>query len=197
MSIRLIVGLGNPGAEYEQTRHNAGFWFVDNIENKWGGSWKKETKFNALVAKTKIEGHDVWLMKPQTFMNESGRAVGAFARFFKINPEEILIVHDELDIVVGDAKLKRSGSTAGHNGLKSVGSALGSQQFWRLRFGIGHPRDKNLKTSVIDYVLQRPRGEDMDQINDTISRALPLIPMLCDGLFEKAMMQLHSENQKR
>ena len=125
MSIRLIVGLGNPGPEYEQTRHNAGFWVVDNLENGFhGNGCQKEAKFSALVSRAKIGGHDVWLMKPQTFMNRSGLAVGAMARFFRIAPEEILVVHDELDISPGQAKLKRSGSTGGHNGLKDIASAL-------------------------------------------------------------------------
>lgn len=193
MSIRLIVGLGNPGPEYEQTRHNAGFWFVDNLENgNSGARWQKESKFSALVAKAKINGADIWLMKPQTFMNRSGLAVGAIARFFKIAPEEILVVHDELDIVPGTAKLKRSGSTGGHNGLKDIASALGSQDFWRLRIGIGHPRSQNSRAPVIDYVLQRPRREDQDLIDDAISHALQIVPMLCDGQFDKAMKELHT-----
>lgn len=191
MSIRLIVGLGNPGTEYEQTRHNAGFWFLDNLENS-DTRWQKEAKFSALVSKTRINGHDVWLMKPQTFMNRSGLAVGAIARFFKIAPEEILIVHDELDIVPGTAKLKRSGSTGGHNGLKDIASALGTQDFWRLRLGIGHPRSQNLTSPVIDYVLQRPRHEDQERIDDAIGRAMQVIPMLCDGQFDKAMKELHT-----
>ncbi|EEO28748.1 aminoacyl-tRNA hydrolase [Oxalobacter paraformigenes] len=193
MSIRLIVGLGNPGAEYEQTRHNAGFWFVDNLENGSSGvRWQKESKFSALVAKTKINGADVWLMKPQTFMNRSGLAVGAIARFFKIASDEILVVHDELDILPGNAKLKRSGSTGGHNGLKDIAAALGTQDFWRLRIGIGHPRSQNTKAPVIDYVLQRPRREDQDSIDDAIGRALQVVPMLCRGEFDKAMKELHT-----
>ena len=137
MTIRMIVGLGNPGPEYELTRHNAGFWFVDNLNT--GDRWNRESKFSAQVAKMKIGGEDVLLVKPQTYMNRSGLAVGAIARFFKIKPEEILVVHDELDIQPGQAKLKRSGSTGGHNGLKDIVSALGTQNFWRLRLGIGHP----------------------------------------------------------
>ena len=193
MSIRLIVGLGNPGPEYEQTRHNAGFWVVDNLENGFhGNGWQKEAKFSALVSRAKIGGHDVWLMKPQTFMNRSGLAVGAMARFFRIAPEEILVVHDELDISPGQAKLKRSGSTGGHNGLKDIASALGTQDFWRLRIGIGHPRSLNLKSPVIDYVLQRPRREDMGGIEDAMARAIQIVPMLCEGQFDKAMKDLHT-----
>ncbi len=193
MSIRLIVGLGNPGPEYEQTRHNAGFWVVDNLESGFhGNGWQKEAKFSALVARVRIGGHDVWLMKPQTFMNRSGLAVGAMARFFRISPEEILVVHDELDISPGQAKLKRSGSTGGHNGLKDIASALGTQDFWRLRIGIGHPRSLNLKSPVIDYVLQRPRREDMGSIEDAMTRAIQIVPMLCEGQFDKAMKELHT-----
>ncbi len=191
MCIRLIVGLGNPGTEYEQTRHNAGFWFVDNLEPA-EFRWKKETKFAALVTKTTINDHDIWLMKPQTFMNHSGLAVSTMARFFKIEPEEILIVHDELDMAPGIAKLKRSGSTGGHNGLKDIVSALGSPHFWRLRLGIGHPRSQNLKMPVIDYVLKRPRQEDQKQIEEAIQRAIHIVPMLSDGQFDKAMKELHT-----
>lgn len=193
MSIRLIVGLGNPGPEYEQTRHNAGFWVVDNLESGFhGNGWQKESKFSALVSRVKIGGHDVWLMKPQTFMNRSGLAVGAMARFFRITPDEILVVHDELDILPGQAKLKRSGSTGGHNGLKDIASALGTQDFWRLRIGIGHPRSLNLKSPVIDYVLQRPRREDMGCIEDAMAHAIQVVPMLCEGQYDKAMKELHT-----
>ncbi len=191
MSIRLIVGLGNPGPEYAQTRHNAGFWFVDNLESS-DARWQKETKFSALVAKTRIDGNDIWLMKPQTFMNRSGQAVGAMARFFKMAPEEILVVHDELDIAPGMAKLKRSGSTGGHNGLKDIASVLGTQDFWRLRLGIGHPRTQNLKSPVIDYVLQRPRREEQELIDGAIGRAMQIIPGMCNGQFDQAMKELHT-----
>ena len=193
MGIRLIVGLGNPGLEYEQTRHNAGFWLVDHLERQFpGGGWQKEAKFAALVTRTRINGCDVWLMKPQTFMNRSGTAVGAITRFFKIMPEEVLVVHDELDIAPGIAKLKRAGSTGGHNGLKDIVSALGSQNFWRLRIGIGHPRSLNLKSPVIDYVLQRPRREDMENIEEAMMRAVQIIPLLCEGQYEHAMQVLHT-----
>ena len=192
MTIRMIVGLGNPGPEYELTRHNAGFWFVDNLNT--GNRWNREAKFSAQVAKIRIGEEDVLLVKPQTYMNRSGLAVGSIAHFFKIKPEEILVVHDELDIQPGQAKLKRSGSTGGHNGLKDIVKALGTQNFWRLRFGIGHPRNVNAHIPVIDYVLQRPRNEDMDKIVDAINRAIPLMPEVCSGQMEKAMMELHSAN---
>lgn len=192
MTIKMIVGLGNPGPEYELTRHNVGWWFVDNLDSS--ARWNKETKFQALVAKTRIGGEDVMLVKPQTYMNRSGLTVGLMAKFFKIKPEEILVVHDELDIHPGQAKLKRSGSAGGHNGLKDIVNALGTQNFWRLRFGIGHPREINPNIPVIDYVLGRPRNEDINKIEDAINRTIPLMPKVCGNEMEKAMMELHSAN---
>lgn len=131
MSIRLIVGLGNPGPEYEQTRHNAGFWLVDNLAAPV--TLGREARFNALAAKARIAGQEVWLLEPQTFMNRSGFSVGALARFFKIAPDEILVAHDELDLPPGAAKIKKGGSSGGHNGLKDITAALGTQDYWRLR----------------------------------------------------------------
>ncbi len=193
MSIRLIVGLGNPGAEYEQTRHNAGFWLVDNLANTLPNCrLQKESRFQALAAKARISGQDVWLLQPQTFMNLSGQAVGAIARFFKITPQEVLVVHDELDLPPGSAKLKKGGSTGGHNGLKDIAAALGTQDFWRLRLGIGHPREMGLKSQVIDFVLHRPRAEEQKLIDDAIAKSLPIIPLLCEGKFDVAMKELHT-----
>ena len=149
MPIRLIVGLGNPGAEYELTRHNAGFWLVDNLANSLPGTrLQRETRFNALVAKSSVAGQEVWLLEPQTFMNRSGQSVGGLARFFKILPDEILVVHDELDLAPGVAKLKKGGSSGGHNGLKDITAALGTQDYWRLRLGIGHPRTMGIQQPV-------------------------------------------------
>lgn len=193
MPIRLVAGLGNPGAEYEQTRHNAGFWFVDCLAEQIGAPLlKKESRFQALVAKGRLAGQDVWLAKPQTFMNLSGRAVGALAHFYRILPEEILVVHDELDIAPGTARLKKGGSTGGHRGLNDIVAALGTQDFWRLRLGIGHPRNAGLKTAVIDYVLQRPGREDRLLIEEASRRALEVMPLFCEGKFDKAMMTLHT-----
>lgn len=189
MPIRLIVGLGNPGPEYEQTRHNAGFWLVDNLA---GGQLKREARYNALMTKTVIEGQEVWLLEPQTYMNRSGQSVGALARFYKIVPDDILIVHDELDLPPGAAKLKKGGTSGGHNGLKDITASLGTQDYWRLRIGIGHPRTANLQQQVVDYVLHRPRQEEQALINDAIEKSLNVIPMLCEGKFEAAMMKLHS-----
>jgi PTH1 family peptidyl-tRNA hydrolase len=190
MSIRLIVGLGNPGPEYEQTRHNAGFWLVDNLAGSTRLS--RETRFNALAAKTFINGHEIWLLEPQTFMNRSGQSVGALARFYKIAPEQVLVVHDELDLPPGVAKLKKGGSAGGHNGLKDITAALGTQDYWRLRIGIGHPRSLGLQQPVADFVLHRPRKEEQALINEAIDKSLNIIPMLCDGKFEAGTMQLHT-----
>ena len=194
MSIRLIVGLGNPGLEYEQTRHNAGFWLVDHLANSLPRcTLVREAKYNALAAKTSIAGNEVWLLEPQTFMNRSGQSVGALARFFKFAPEEVLVVHDELDLPPGVAKLKKGGSSGGHNGLKDITAALGTQDYWRLRIGIGHPRTLNLNQPVVDFVLHRPRKEEQPLIDDAIEKSLKVIPLLCAGEFNKASMQLHTE----
>lgn len=189
MPIRLIVGLGNPGPEYEQTRHNAGFWVVDNLA---GSALSRESRFNALAARVRIAGQEVWLLEPQTYMNRSGQSVGAIARFYKIAPDEILVVHDELDLPPGSAKIKKGGSSGGHNGLKDITAALGTQDYWRLRIGIGHPRSMNLQQQVVDFVLHRPRKEEQELINRVIENSLDVIPMLCEGKFEAAMMKLHS-----
>ena len=189
MSIRLIAGLGNPGPEYEQTRHNAGFWLVDNLA---GVPLTRETRFNALLRKTTISGQEVWLLEPQTFMNRSGQSVGALARFYKIAAEEILVVHDELDLPPGSARIKKGGSSGGHNGLKDISAALGTQDYWRLRLGVGHPRALGLQQAVVDYVLHRPRKEEQALIDEAIARSLQVVPLLCAGQFEAAMMQLHT-----
>ncbi|HEX8954945.1 MAG TPA: aminoacyl-tRNA hydrolase [Burkholderiaceae bacterium] len=194
MSIRLIVGLGNPGPEYELTRHNAGFWLVDNIANGIGRcNLQREAKLNALLGKTKIAGEDVWLLEPQTYMNRSGQSVGGLARFYKIPPEEILVVHDELDLAPGVARIKKGGSSGGHNGLKDITAALGTQEYWRARIGIGHPRTLNLQQNVADFVLHRPRKEEFTLIEQALERTLDVIPMLCEGKFDAAIMKLHTD----
>ena len=192
--IRLIVGLGNPGADYEQTRHNAGFWLVDQLAH---GDLKRETRFHALAAKIRVSGNEVWLLQPQTFMNRSGQAVGAIARFYKINPDEILVVHDELDLPPGAAKLKRGGSSGGHNGLKDITAALGTQDYWRLRLGIGHPREMGLQQPVVDFVLHRPRKEEQSLIDQSIEKSLSVIALLCAGQIEQAMLELHTDKNPR
>ncbi len=192
MSIRLIVGLGNPGAEYEQTRHNAGFWLVDNLAQAMGRSLSRESRFQALAGKAMIAGHEVWLLEPQTFMNRSGLSVGGLARFYKIAADEVLVVHDELDLAPGVARLKKGGSSGGHNGLKDISAALGTPDYWRLRIGIGHPRQLNLQQAVVDFVLHRPRREEQLLIDEAIAQGLEVIPALCEGKFEAAMMKLHT-----
>jgi len=193
MAIRLIVGLGNPGPEYEQTRHNAGFWLVDNLANSLPGCrLQREARFNAFAAKARIAGSEVWLLEPQTYMNRSGQSVGALARFFKIAPDEILVVHDELDLPPGAVKMKKGGSAAGHNGLKDITAALGTQDYWRLRIGIGHPRSMNLQQQVADFVLHRPRREEQVLIEECIEKALRIIPLTVEGKMDVATMQLHS-----
>jgi PTH1 family peptidyl-tRNA hydrolase len=193
MSIRLIVGLGNPGPEYEQTRHNAGFWLVDNLANSLPGiRLQRETRFQALVAKSTIAGHEVWLLEPQTFMNRSGQSVGALARFYKIGADEILVVHDELDLSPGVAKMKKGGSAGGHNGLKDITAALGTQDYWRLRLGIGHPRTQASQQAVADYVLHRPRKEEQVLIEEAIEKSLRVLPLLYEGKFDAALLQLHT-----
>jgi PTH1 family peptidyl-tRNA hydrolase len=189
MSIRLIVGLGNPGAEYEQTRHNAGFWLVDQLA---GHRLTKEARFHGLATKTRIAGNEVWLLEPQTYMNRSGQAVGALTRFYKITPEEVLVIHDELDLPPGAAKLKKGGSSGGHNGLKDITAVLGTQDYWRLRIGIGHPRTMGLQQPVADFVLHRPRKEEQSLIDEAISKSEQIIPLLCEGKYDAAMMQLHT-----
>ncbi|MYM72572.1 aminoacyl-tRNA hydrolase [Duganella sp. FT134W] len=193
MPIRLIVGLGNPGPEYEQTRHNAGFWLVDNLANDVGARLQRESKYNAMVAKAVIAGQEVYLLEPLTYMNRSGQSVGALCRFFKINADEVLVVHDELDLMPGIARLKKGGSAGGHNGLKDITAALGTQDYWRLRLGIGHPRTLNLAQQVADFVLHRPRREDQDLIERAIDKSLLVMPLIVKGEFPNATMKLHTD----
>jgi peptidyl-tRNA hydrolase, PTH1 family len=193
MPIRLIVGLGNPGPEYEQTRHNAGFWLLDNLANSLPGTrLQRDSRYNAMLAKTSIAGKEVWLLEPLTFMNRSGQSVGALARFFKIAADEVLVVHDELDLMPGIARLKKSGSAGGHNGLKDITAALGTQDYWRLRLGIGHPRTLSLQQQVADFVLHRPRREDQELIEQAIEKSLQVMPQIVEGKFEAATMKLHT-----
>lgn len=193
MPIRLIVGLGNPGPEYEQTRHNAGFWLVDNLASSLPGCrLQRESRFNALVGKGTLHGQEVVLLEPQSFMNRSGQSVGGLARFYKINPDEVLVVHDELDLAPGVAKLKKGGSSGGHNGLKDITAALGTQDYWRLRLGIGHPRVLGSQQAVADYVLHRPRKEEQVLIEESIEKSLRVLPLAVEGKFDIATMQLHT-----
>jgi len=188
--IRLVAGLGNPGREYARTRHNAGFWFVDELARKLGASLAMESKFAGEVAKA----GELRLVKPSTFMNLSGRSVAALARFYAIAPDEILVVHDELDLKPGEAKMKLGGGVAGHNGLKDIRAQLGTPDFWRLRLGIGHPRDSELtEQQVVDYVLKPPRSEEQGAIESAIARSLDAWPDIATGDMERAMMKLHTK----
>lgn len=188
--IKMIVGLGNPGSEYEQTRHNAGFWFIDELAWQYKATLKEEKKFFGLVARISISGSDLWLLKPATFMNRSGQAVAALAQFYKIRPEEILVVHDELDIPCGRIKFKLGGGNGGHNGLKDIQARLGTPDFYRLRLGIDHPGDRNL---VVGYVLNKPSPEHRQQIDGAINKSLKAVPMLLAGEWEEAVRFLHSK----
>ena len=188
-SIRLIVGLGNPGREYENTRHNAGFWWLDEFARTQNLGFRSEAKFHEQAARGQLHGHEVFLLKPQTFMNVSGRAVGALAQFYKIAPAEILVVHDELDLPPGSAKLKLGGGHGGHNGLKDIIAHLGTKDFWRLRLGIGHPGERS---EVVNFVLNDPRREERAQIDEAMQRALDVAHLVVEGKTEAAMLKLHS-----
>ena len=187
--IKLIVGLGNPGPQYEATRHNAGFWWVDKVCTETGSKLNLEAKFFGHVGK--LTGvSEVWLLKPTTFMNVSGRAVGAIAKFYKISPEQVLVIHDELDLPPGTAKLKKGGGHGGHNGLKDIAAQLGTPDFWRLRIGIGHPGDKS---QVANFVLHAPTRDEQTLIQQNIDQSTPLLPLLLQGKFEEAMLKLHTK----
>jgi PTH1 family peptidyl-tRNA hydrolase len=192
--LRLIVGIGNPGSEYGTTRHNAGAWFVERLAEATGVSLRMQSKFQALVGSVRSsDGVDRRLALPQTFMNRSGHATSALARFYRIAPGEILIAHDELDLKPGTVKLKLGGGSAGHNGLKDVVAALGTPDFWRMRIGIGHPREGELsEQEVADYVLHRPRVDEQQSIDDAIARALAVWPSLEVGDTARAMHELHT-----
>jgi peptidyl-tRNA hydrolase, PTH1 family len=188
--IRLLVGLGNPGAEYEATRHNAGFWFIDEVARKLKVSLQPERSYFGLAARANTAGSPVWLLEPMTFMNLSGKSVAALARFFKIAPEEILVAHDELDLLPGQVKLKLGGSHAGHNGLKDIHAQLGSPDYWRLRLGIGHP---GVKAEVVNYVLRKPPAEHREAIDKSIEQSLAVLDLLLAGEMERAMMKIHAK----
>src|SRR5678815_4822432 len=187
--IRLIVGLGNPGPEYAATRHNAGFWFADAVAARLNASLQPERGYFGLAARTNVAGHPLWLLKPTTYMNLSGKSVAALARFFKIEPAEILVAHDELDLLPGQVKLKLGGSHAGHNGLKDIHAQLGSGDYWRLRIGIGHP---GVKSEVINYVLKKPSPEHRVEIEKSIEQALSGIDLLLEGDMERATMKINA-----
>jgi PTH1 family peptidyl-tRNA hydrolase len=190
--IRLFVGLGNPGSEYEATRHNAGFWFIDELARQWNCDLALDKAYHGLVARTSQSGHNVWLLQPQTFMNLSGKSVGALSRFFKIKPEEILVAYDELDVVPGEAKVKLGGSST-HNGLRSISELVGAD-YWRLRIGIGHP---GVKSEVLSWVLKKPMPEQRSLIDETIARSLKAVPHFLAGEFDKATQIVHTAKPPR
>ena len=192
--IKLFVGLGNPGAEYEATRHNAGAWWLQALARDLKAPLAPERAYHGLAARAMLAGHSVWLLAPQTFMNLSGKSVAALARFFKIAPAEILVAHDELDLPPGQAKLKFGGSHAGHNGLRDIHAQLGSGDYWRLRIGIGHPGDRD---AVVGWVLKKPLKEQREAIDDAITRALLAAPLLATGEMETAMQRIHTSKPPR
>jgi peptidyl-tRNA hydrolase, PTH1 family len=187
---RLFVGLGNPGPEYEATRHNAGFWFIDALAREWRAKLAPERSYFGLVARVNLPEGPVWLLEPMTFMNLSGKSVAALARFFKIAPGEILVAHDELDLLPGQVKMKVGGSHAGHNGLKDIQAQLGSSDFWRLRLGIGHP---GVRAEVTDYVLRKPLAEHREAIDKSIEQSLGALDLMLEGDMERAMMKVHAK----
>lgn len=190
MPIRLIVGLGNPGQQYEATRHNAGFWLADHYADDLNTRFALETGFFGQLARARHDGEAVYLLKPATYMNRSGQAVAAVSRFFKIEPAQVLVLHDELDLAPGDIKLKKGGGHAGHNGLRDIQSALGTPDYWRVRMGIGHPRSQGLAQGVADYVLSMPSREDMPLIENEIHCARQMLVPLLDGDFAAASRRL-------
>lgn len=194
--IRLLVGLGNPGPDYDATRHNAGFWWIDAAARRLGATLQPERSYFGLVARVNQPlglPDPLWLLEPMTYMNLSGKSVAALVRFYKITPPEILVVHDELDLMPGQMKLKQGGSAAGHNGLKDIQAQLGSTDYWRLRLGIGHP---GVRAEVIHYVLKKPSPEHRDAIEHCIDQSVAALDLLIAGDMTRAMMQLHAKPQR-
>ena len=192
--IKLFVGLGNPGAEYEATRHNAGFWWLEAVARELKVNLVPEKSYWGLAGRTQVGGQTLWLLEPQTFMNLSGKSVGALAKFFKIKPEEILVAHDELDIEPGQVKLKKGGSHAGHNGLRDIHAQMASSDYWRLRIGVGHPGEKS---EVVHWVLKKPSPDHRQAIEDGIARSIKALPQLLAGDIEKAMVLIHTSKPPR
>lgn len=187
--LQLVVGLGNPGPRYAETRHNAGFWLVDRLAAKSAALLRPETRYKGECARTVFTGRSVWLLKPQTFMNLSGQSIAPLAAFYKIPPEAILVIHDELDLPPGVVRLKRGGGHGGHNGLRDTIRQLGSSDFLRLRIGIGHP---GVNKDVVGYVLERPPASERQQIDNAIAAAVDVFPDILEGRLSKAMQVLHS-----
>ena len=188
--IRLFVGLGNPGPEYHGTRLNAGFWWIDAAARALGLGLSFDRSYHGLVARANVPGGPVWLLQPMTFMNLSGKAVTALTRFFKIEPAQILVAHDELDLPPGQVKLKLGGSAAGHNGLKDIHAQLGSADFWRLRIGIGHP---GVREEVVNWVLRKPAADQREAMLASIAKSVEALPLLIDGPMDRALAQIHAK----
>jgi peptidyl-tRNA hydrolase, PTH1 family len=192
--IRLFVGLGNPGQDYDQTRHNAGFWWIDAVSQTLHAPLVIDKSYYGMVARTSVAGQSVWLLQPQTFMNLSGKSVAALVNFFKISPQEMLVAHDDLDIAPGEAKLKLGGSHAGHNGLRDIHAQLGTDQYWRLKLGIGHPGNR---AEVVHWVLKKPSPDHRIAIEQTIDRALKALPALLAGDMDQATRLIHTTKPPR
>lgn len=189
-AVKLVVGLGNPGSQYHRTRHNAGFWFLEELALRWAARFRSDPRCDGEVAAVDLDGHALHLLKPMGFMNRSGQAVAAFARYHKLPPDQILVVHDELDFDPGMARLKAGGGHGGHNGLRDIIAQLGSSGFIRLRLGIGRPPPA---WPVVNYVLSRPSAEEETAIHDAIRRGLDRLPTICEGNLAQAMNQLNAE----
>lgn len=188
-NIRLFVGLGNPGEKYIATRHNAGFWWIDQLALQTNSQLQLDSKFFGIAGK--LNSHtDVWLLKPTTFMNASGKSVAALANYYKLVPSQILVIHDELDLPPETVKLKKGGGHGGHNGLKDITAALGTADFWRLRLGIGHPGERS---EVVNFVLKAPLKDEQTAIDSCIDKSLQIVPQLLTGDFENAMLKLHTK----
>lgn len=189
MTLRMIVGLGNPGRDYAKTRHNAGFWWAARVAQAWSITLQPEAKFFGLVGHSD-DSQSIYVLLPQTFMNASGKSVAALARFYKVEPEQILVAHDDLDLSPGVARLKQGGGHGGHNGLKDIAAVLGTPNFWRLRLGIGHPGHRD---AVVEWVLNVPRADEMAQLEQAVDRSLQLLPKMVRGEFAAAMLELHTQ----
>lgn len=189
IDLKVIVGLGNPGSKYTETRHNAGFWFIEELAREYSASFRQEKKFHGEVAKISLAGEDIWLLKPETFMNRSGLAVQSLMSFYRISADQLLVAHDEIDLPPGTAKLKTGGGHGGHNGLRDIINQLGTKDFHRLRIGVGHPGSKD---QVVDYVLHNASRDDRILIDRDIDDAVQVMPDLAAGAFEQAMQKLHS-----
>ena len=188
-AFRLIVGLGNPGSKYAGTRHNAGFWLVDELVRRYGGELRDESRFHGAVARIQIDGYDCRLLKPSTYMNHSGQAVGALSSYFKIPPEAVLVAHDEIDLPPGSVRLKRGGGHGGHNGLRHIQSSLGTPNFARLRIGVGHPGHRD---DVVPHVLSRPGEHERRHLEVAIEEAAAEVPRLLAGEWDRVCQQLHA-----